>query len=159
MDVLDSCTWIYGVTRTCPEAVDLLDEIIRDADGPQIAVSAYIFNEVIEGIARSSANRRAIDEAQTRFSEIVHANPQVRAPRRQDVRQMDVRRVRDDVRVQMMAETFGIQPKDVPIVVCTYESATDYAVIYTSDEDLSEFEPRRHGLEQLSVQYVDCAGC
>lgn len=71
---------------------------------------------------------------------------------------MDVRRVRNDVRVQMMAETYGIQPKDVPIVTCAYKSATDYSIIYTSDEELSQFEPPRHGLERLSVRYIDCSG-
>lgn len=80
MDVIDSSTWVYAVTRTCPAAVDLLDEIIYRADSTHITVSPYIFNEVIDGIARSITNGRAIDEAQTRFSEIVHKNPQVNAP-------------------------------------------------------------------------------
>lgn len=159
MDVIDSCTWIYGVTRTCPAAVDLLDELIYGSDGPRVAVSAYIFNEILEGIARSARDNRAIEEAQTRFSEIVHGSPRVSAPHQEDVRRMDVREVRSDVRVRMMAETYGIQPKDVPIVVCAYESATDYGIIYTSDEELSEFKPPRYGLERLSVRYINCSGC
>lgn len=159
MDVIDSCTWIYGVTRTCPAAVDLLDEIIYRTDGPRVAVSAYIFNEVIDGIARSGTDGQVIDEAQTRFSEIVHGNSRVSAPDHRAVRKMDVREVRSDVRVQMMAEAYDIQPKDVPIVTCAYESVTDYGIIYTSDEDLSQFDPPQHGLERLSVRYVDCSGC
>lgn len=35
------------------------------------------------------------------------------------------------------------------------ESVTDHGVIYTSDEELGTFEPKQHGLEPLSVQYVD----
>lgn len=159
MDVIDSSTWVYAVTRTCPDAVNLLDEIIYRTDGSRVAVSPYIFNEVIDGIARSITNGRAIDEAQTRFSEIVHKNSRVDAPDYRDVREMDIRRVRNDVRVQMMAETYGIQPKDVPIVTCAYESVTDHGIIYTSDEELSQFNPSRYGLEQLSVRYVDCSGC
>lgn len=158
MDVIDSCTWIYGATRTCPAAVDLLDGIIYRSNGPRVAVSAYILNEVIDGIARSGTDRQVVDEAQTRFSEIVHGDQRVSVPDHRDVREMDVRQVRNDVRIQMVSEAYDIQPKDVPIVTCAYESVTDYSIIYTSDEQLSQFDPRQHGLERLSVEYVDRSG-
>ncbi len=52
MDVFDSSVWIYGVTQTCDEAVVLVDDVINGSQS--VAVSAYISNEVIGGIAQSS---------------------------------------------------------------------------------------------------------
>lgn len=158
MHVLDSCTWIYGVTQKCPPAVSILDRIIHQSGGPCVAVSAYIFNEVIAGIERSATDRAAMDEAQTRFSEIVHGNQRVKAPTQEQVQNIDLHYVRNLPHVQMMAATYGIQAKDVPIVYFAYQHAHENTAIYTSDEDFSNFQPHQHQLNCLSLEYIDCEG-
>lgn len=158
MLVFDSCIWIYAVTQTCPNAVDLVDTIIYDRDAPRVAVSAYIFNEVIEGITRSAPDNQAMNEAHTRFSEMVHDNQRIIAPPQDRVEAIDLHEVRRRPYVRMMATSYDIQPKDVPVVYFAYQHADDTARIYTSDEDLGQFTPSLFDLDSLAVEYVDCTG-
>lgn len=155
MDVFDSSVWIYGVTQTCDEAVVLVDDVINGSQS--VAVSAYIFNEVIEGIAQSSNDSQAVTEAQTRFGEIVHGNPWVDAPTQADVTRMDIRAIRQNNWVQLLGQTWGIQPKDVPIIELAANVTNGTTIVFTADRSLSKFVPSNHGLTDITLQYVDCS--
>lgn len=156
MHVIDSSTWIYGITGNCRPAVSLLDEVIY-GDRIQIAVDGYIVTEVMDGLERTHSDHRKIEQAQQRFSEIVHGNRSIRSPTVEEVRRVDLEQVRNSPNVQMIAQTYGIQPKDVPIVTCAFQYGRENSVIYTSDEEFSTFDPPRYGLDQLRVEYVDCS--
>ena len=122
MHVLDSSVWIYAITRTCDDAVAVVDQVL---DGDlRVAVDAYVFNEVIEGIERSGSTYDAITEAQTRFAEIVHGSPAVQEPTQRRVQALDLDTVRSDERVQLLGLTWDIQPKDVPGELSTLSAAT-----------------------------------
>lgn len=158
MLVFDSCIWIHAVTQACPNAVDLVDTIIYDRDAPRVAVSAYIFNEVIEGITRAAPDNKTMNEAHTRFSELVHGNQRIVAPPQDRVEAIDLYDIRRRPYVRTMATTYDIQPKDVPVVYFAYRHADDTARIYTCDEDFSQFTPGEFNLGFLAVEYVDCTG-
>lgn len=158
MDVFDSNIWIYGLTRTCDDAVALVEEVI---DNPvHVAVSAYIFDEVMENLQRSEESQEVIHRAQTNFATIVHGNHTIHGPTQDEIEQIDIEARRRDPRVQIMSEVFDIQSKDVPILVFAHQFAqqsnTPATTIYTADEEFSQFDPR-HYFENLLMQYVDCS--
>lgn len=157
MDVFDSSVWVYGMTQSCDDAVQLLESVVIDGRR-EVAVDAYIFNEVFEGIARSGTEAAAIAELQTRFGEIIHGNQQIRGPDQEAVSALDVDAVRASPKAQMAAQGFDIQAKDVPIVWLAYEYRESEPTIYTSDRDLSRFTPAEHGFEKLGMEYVECRG-
>lgn len=154
MQVLDSSVWIYAITYTCEDAVAVVDQVINSEF--RVAVDAYVFNEVIEGIERSGSGYDEISEAQTRFAEIVHGNPAIQEPTQHRVQALDLDTVRSDERVQLLGLTWGIQPKDVPIVQLAYRQSSEPTVIFTSDQDFSNFEPREYGVDDIVIRYVNC---
>lgn len=155
MHVLDSSAWIYAITYTCDDAVAVVNQIVNG--DLRVAVDAYIFNEVIEGIERSGTDYEEISEAQTRFAEIVHGDPAVQEPAQHRVQALDLDTVRSDERVQLLGLTWNIQPKDVPIVQLAYRQPAEPTVIFTSDQDFSNFEPREYGVDDIVIRYVDCS--
>lgn len=160
MDVYDSNIWIFGLTRTCAQAVDLLEEAIYG--NRQAGVSAYIYDEVMINLQRSEHSQEVIDRAQTRFAEILHGNPSIHGPSEEEIAQMNVDAIRSDPTVQTMGTALGIQPKDVPVVVFAQQCATSNrgqggqtTTIYTADYEFGQFDPRTH-FEYLVMHYVNC---
>jgi len=115
MDVFDSNVWIYGLTKTCAQASNYVDQVIRH--DRRVAVSAYIYDEVMRNLDRSQHGHEEIDRVKTRFAEILYDNGRIEAPSDEEVRAMDIDEMRSDPAVQAMGAGFDIQPKDVPILV------------------------------------------
>jgi predicted nucleic acid-binding protein len=157
MDVFDSNVWIYGLVGDCEEAVALLEEVLTDPI--HVAVNAYIFDEVMQNLARADLAQDVIDSAQTEFATIVHGSHTVHGPTQDELRQMDVEAHRLDPRVEMIGETFGIQPKDVPILVFAHQYAQQpdapTTVIHTADREFARFDPSDH-FESIVMRYVNC---
>lgn len=158
MDVFDSNIWIYGLTGKCDDAVSLVEKAVTTPF--HVGVSAYIFEEVIVNLQRSSHSHETITRLQTRFADIVHGNHTIHGPTQEQIAQLDLETHRTDPRVQAMGEAFGIQNKDVPVVVfarqCAQRPDAPMTTIYTADEGFAEFEPDAY-FEKLALQYVDCS--
>lgn len=144
--------WIWGLTQRAPEAVSLVEEVL---DGERyVGVSAYIHGEVMAAFDRShSADSDAIKTAKNAFNIIVAKRHNVDFPDQADVGQMDVHDMREKQLIQLLGWSWGIQPKDVPIVVFA-ESYDDMTTIFTADESFSEFDPAAHGIDNVELEYV-----
>jgi hypothetical protein len=121
-------------------------------------VSAYIFEEVLQNLNRSGHSRAVIERAQTRFADIVHSAQTVDGPTQTQIRAIELEARRSDPRVQAMGEAFGIQDKDVPLVVFARQCAQDLGesvTIYTADREFSRFDPSPY-FDDLGMKYVDC---
>lgn len=159
MDVYDSNIWIHGLVGNCEEAIALIDEVINNP--VHVAVNAYIFDEVMQNLTRADLSQEAIDSAQTEFATMVHGNHTIHGPTQQQIEQMDVEVRCRDPRVQMMGDAFGIQPKDVPILVFAHQLAqqpnASVTTIHTADREFGQFDPRDY-FDNLLIRYVDCSG-
>lgn len=158
MDVFDSNIWIHALTRTCDDAVALVEEVINNP--VHVGVSAYIFDEVMENLQRSEESREVINRAQTNFATITHGNHTIHGPRQEEIERIDIEAQRRDPRIQIISEVFGIQSKDVPILVYAHQlsqrSNAPVTTIYTADKEFAQFDPNHH-FENLLMQYVDCS--
>jgi hypothetical protein len=158
MDVFDSNIWIFGLTQACEEAVSLVDRAIDTAY--HVGVSAYIFEEVMHNLQRSSHDQEIIERVQTRFADIVYGNPTIHGPTQAEIQEIDLDMVRRDPRIQAMGEAFDIQNKDVPIIVfarqCAHPQDAPEVVIHTADREFSRFNPQQH-FESIDMRYVDCS--
>lgn len=158
MDVFDSNVWIYGLTQTCEEAVSLVEEAIENAY--HVGVNAYIFDEVMRNLQRSEQDRETIKLAQTRFAEIIHGNHTIHGPAQKEISQMDIDAVRRGPMVATMATVFGIQAKDVPVLVYAHQLVQPQdaptTVIHTADRGFSRFDPSAH-FEEIVMRYVNCS--
>jgi hypothetical protein len=127
-----------------------------------VAVSAYIYDEVMQNPDRSQHSQEEIDRVKTRFAEILYNNDRVDAPSIEGVRAMDLDEIRKDPTVQAMGAGFRIQPKDVPILVFARQVASrvtspdESVVIRTADEQFSQFDANNH-YPDVEIQYVDCS--
>jgi hypothetical protein len=151
-DVFDSSVWIWGLTEQAPEAVTLIEEVL---DGERyVAVSDYIHGEVMNAFDSSrTADDDAIKTAKNVFNIVVAKRHNVDFPDQDEVGQMNVYEAREEPMVDLLARSWGIQPKDVPIVVFAsgYEGMT---TVYTADGAFSEFDPASHGVDDVAVEYV-----
>ena len=125
-----------------------------------VAVSAYIFDEVMLNLDRADLSQDVIDSAKTEFATIVHGNHTVHGPTQEEIRQMDVEARRRDPQVQLVSEAFGIQAKDVPILVYAHQLVqrqdAPTTAIHTADREFSQFDPSVH-FEKIVMHYVDCS--
>lgn len=169
MEVFDSNVWIYALTRECEEATTLVENTlgIGDSggndgvtDGPTVVgVNAYIFDEVIRNLGRSTQPRETINVIQTRFADIVYGNKYVQGPSQEAISRMNIDVVRNDPTVQTLATGFGIQAKDVPVVVYAHQCVDNYGdpvTIHTADRQFSQFRSRRY-FDDIGIEYVDCS--
>lgn len=157
MEVYDSNIWIYGLTRTCDPAVDLIDEVVENP--VHVALNAYIFDEVMTNLDRSEQDREVVEQAKQRFATIVYGNHTIHGPTQGEIEQMDLEAHRTDPRVQMMGDVLGIQPKDVPIVTLAHQYAqrpdTPTITIHTADRPFSDYDPSEN-FDGIVMRYVDC---
>ena len=72
-----------------------------------------------------------MNRAQTWFSDLVYGRHTIHGPSQAEIEQMDVERQRRDPRVQAMGEAFGIQEKDVPILVYAHQCARTEVTVPT----------------------------
>lgn len=159
MDVFDSNVWIYGITRTCYEATELVDRVVENPY--HVAISAYIYDEVLENIQAADQPQEVLDEALTDFSTMVHGNHTIHGPTRQEIREMDVEALRRTAQVQAMSEMTGVEPKDVPVLSFGYDIAhgsdAEETTIHTADRPFSRFDPSEF-FSGIVINYIDCSG-
>lgn len=147
-DVYDSSVWIWGLTEQAPEATALIDDVL---DGDRyVGVSAYIHGEVMAAFDSSrTADTQAIKDAKNTFNVIIAKRHNVDFPDQHEVGKMNIYDVREEHMVELLARSWEIQPKDVPIVV--FADRYDDTTIFTADEPSSNFNPADHGVD---VEYV-----
>lgn len=162
MDIFDSNVWIWGLTYECDLAEGLIEDVVHEERW--VAVSPYIFEEVVQNLARSEHQQKTIERAQTRFGEIVHGSSHVDAPSMDAVRQCDLDEVRSMHPYSTIASTTGIQVKDAPILSYAHSWADlpdtrrpggDVVTIYTADRSFARFDAEEY-YENLQMQYVPC---
>lgn len=151
-DVLDSSVWVWGLTEQAPAAETLVEEVL---EGDRYAgVDAYIHGEVMNAFDRSrTAGSGAIKHAKNTFNVIIAKRHNVDFPDQAEVGKMNVHRVRADRMVELLGQSWDIQPKDVPIVVFASEY-DDVTTVFTADRNFSEFEPESHGIDDVEIEYV-----
>jgi hypothetical protein len=151
-DVYDSSVWIWGLTEQAPEAASLIEDVL---DGDRyVGVSAYIHAEVMRAFDSSrTADTQAIKDSKNVFNVIIAKRHNVDFPDQDDVGQMDIFDVRNEQMVELLARSWGIQPKDVPIIVFAdrYDETT---TVFTADKPFSKFDPTNHGIEGVELEYV-----
>lgn len=151
-DVFDSSVWIWGLTEQAPEAASLIEDVL---DGEQyVGVNAYIHGEVMDAFDSSrTADSEAVKQAKNTFNVIIAKRHNVDFPDQAEVVRMDIREVRANRMVELLGQSWGIQPKDVPVIVfaTTYD---DMTTVFTADRDLSRFQPSDHGISDVEVEYV-----
>jgi hypothetical protein len=152
VDVYDSGVWVYGSLRRAPEAVALMEEVVeRDH---YVAISAYIHGEVTEAFDRSMvAGGDDIREAKKRFNAIVAKRHNVEFPGHQAIGQMDIHEVRRQQPVRLLASAWGIQAKDVPIMMFA-EQLSGESTVFTTDGPLADFDPESAGVDGVAVEHV-----
>ncbi|MFB6180038.1 MAG: hypothetical protein ABEI77_09975 [Halorientalis sp.] len=162
MDLFDSNVWIWALTHECIPAEELVDTLV--AGERWVAVSPYIFEEVIQNLARADQRQAVIDRAQTRFAEIVHGNQHVIAPAQDAVAACDLESVRTAPHHQLIASQMGIQAKDAPIFSIAHHWAQkhpskrpggDTVTIYTADRSFSQFDAESR-FDSIEMRYVNC---
>lgn len=152
MDVYDSGVWVWGLTGKASEAVDLIEEVV---DGDRyVAVNSYIHGEVIEAFDRATrAGTEDIHQAKKNFNVIVSKRHNIEFVDHEAIEQMDIHAVRELQTIRLLGLSWEIQTKDVPIIMLA-EQFSNPATIYTTDRDLSEFEPSTVGIEDVTTEYV-----
>lgn len=151
-DVFDSSIWIWGLTEQAPEAEGLVEGVLDG--GRYVGVDAYIHGEVMNAFDRSrTAGSGAIEDAKNTFNVIIAKRHNVDFPDQEEVGKMDVYQVRGNRMVELLGQTWGIQPKDVPIIVFASEY-DDMTTVFTADWNLSKFDPASHGVNDVEIEYV-----
>jgi predicted nucleic acid-binding protein len=150
-DVYDSSVWIWGLTEQAPDAVSLVEDVLHSDF--YVAVSAYIHGEVMAAFDSSrTADSQAIKDAKNAFNAIIAKRHNVDFPDQSEVGKMNIYEVREQHMVQLLASSWEIQPKDVPIVV--FADRYDDNTIFTADEQFSKFDPADHGINGIDIEYV-----
>lgn len=156
-DVFDSNVWILALTESSAEAETLLDEVL--GDDRRVAVSAYVFVEVLEAFARELDLGERIDAYQTAFAAIVADSPSIDGPTQERVERTDLDTVRSSAETKFMARILSIQAKDVRIVLLAWDHYDDSPTVFTADRSVAEFDPEQHDLDRISLKRVDPDVC
>ena len=149
--VFDSNIWVLAFTGRNELASKYVDDV-RDGK-MKVAVSAYIYDEVLEAFDRSLKGA-AVDDVQTDFIEFVFNCPSVAGPTQKDIKDMEVEQLRNHPPIQMMGRVLDIQPKDVPIVFLAWRCREDKPNILTADKPFSKFDPAEHNLDEIGMTYL-----
>lgn len=152
IDIFDSNIWILGLTERNVEATALLQEV-WDGDR-SVAVSAYIYDEVFEAFDRDLSGAD-IQQAKNNFSNLVFKSQHVDGPETEEIKNMDLHRVRRAAVPTMMSRVIGVEAKDIPILVLAWQNREDEPTVFTADRPFSRFEPSNYGLDELSIERVD----
>ena len=114
----------------------------------------FLDREVMDAFDSSrTADSEAVKQAKNTFNVIIAKRHNVDFPDQAEVVRMDIREVRANRMVELLGQSWGIQPKDVPVIVfaTTYD---DMTTVFTADRDLSRFQPSDHGISDVEVEYV-----
>lgn len=157
MKILDSNLWVKGTLRTNKAATEWLAEI--EARTTTSAMDEYILAEVLAAFDRALTGEKR-DRVLTAFLNRLHVMDGLveypgwhtqRSSRQDSV--LDYHRNRTVIR--MLVRVFGVQAKDVPILVFAYTFYDQHPTVLTNDESFSGFDPSAHNLPNMSIQYVE----
>lgn len=161
MDVFDSNIWALGITETDPAAAELVAEV---RDMPRsVAVSAYIFCEVLDALASAEyVEPHEVEQTQTNFGAFVHRAAVVEGPTQDEIEACDVAHIRNENWAGLIGALADIQPKDAPVLALAdgirqNARRPDTVTIYTADEPFASFDPDAAGLDRLQMEYVGAA--
>ena len=153
VDVFDSNVWVLALTESSTKAEILLEEILEDER--TVAVSPYVFVEVLDAFAHELNSREQVDGYQTAFATIVADSSSIEGPAQDDIERTDLDAVRDSGEATFIPRILSIQTKDVPIVLSAWSYYDRDPTIFTADRSFATLDPERYGLERMSVEHVD----
>jgi hypothetical protein len=152
VDVYDSSVWVYGSLRRAPESIALVEEVVKG--DRSVAISAYIHGEVTEAFDRSmTAGNDDIREAKRRFNTIIAKRQNVEFPGHEAIGSMDIHEVRRQQPIRLLASAWGIQAKDVPIIMFAEELSGD-STVCTTDGPLADFDPEGAAVDGVTIEHV-----
>ena len=160
MLILDTNVWILAFISSESEQAALKDRI--DAGEERTAVSAYIYNEVVENFSGLPGFERADeDQAISNFTRFITASPHVEAPTQAEVERLDLSDVRDQGAHIALGRVLDIQAKDAPIVALAVKHAVEIeaagsdeqVTIYTSDKSFGNLNPEAFSLN-VKMEYI-----
>lgn len=155
MDVYDSNVWVWGLTEKAPAAVEKIDEV--RAGDRYVGISAYIHGEVTEAFNRAaSAENSEIREMKREFNVIVAKRHNVEFPGHEAIGSMDIHEVRRQQPIRLLASAWGIQAKDVPIIMFAEELSGE-TTVFTTDDPLADFDPERADIDGVVVEHIPTA--
>lgn len=154
MKILDTNLWVFGTLQTNDRAVTLLDKI--DRGETTSAISPYMLQEALAAFDRvKGLSPGERDTVKTAFlTRLTRMAGLLEAPSSRDVYESLLDEQRSASTAQTLARVCQIQPKDVPILVLAFEHRDREPTILTNDESFAEFEPPRHSLPEISLEYV-----
>jgi len=100
----------------------------------------------------SAAERDAVKTAF--LTRLTRMQGLLEAPSSRDVNESLLRERRAAPAVRTLARVCGIQPKDVPILVLTFDHCERRPTILTNDESFADFEPEVCSLPEITIEYV-----
>lgn len=154
MKILDTNLWVFGTLQTDARAAELLAAI--DRGEVTSAINAYMVQEALAAFDRTkglSATER--DTVKTSFlTHLTRMMGLIEAPSSCDVSDALLRERRSAPTARTLARVWGIQPKDVPILVLAFEYREREPTIPTNDEQFADLEPAAHSLSEISIQHV-----
>ena len=146
--IFDSNIWILGFTESHEAAKNLIRRHTRGEY--TIYISAYIYDEVYQAFDRSLKGS-AVDEAKQNFSQFIAGNDHIEGPSQQELKEMDIDRVRNLPENKMLGRILGVQTKDIPIVVFAWMHRQKSPEIFTLDRPFASFEPTEFNLFEISI--------
>lgn len=154
MDVLDSNLWVFAGTGTNRTAIELVEGAVSGER--EIAINAYIHQEVVRAFERSSELSGAeTDEAIEDFLAVLNGYPTIHTDFTQaDVRALDLDTYRLRPNNRLLAAVLDIQPKDVPLVTLAFRYYDRGPTIYTNDRAFATLDPSEYNLPEMGIEFV-----
>ena len=162
MLILDSNVWIYIATANdfpveiysehFGEPLLFFDEFLKGRR--QTAVSAYMVEEIHQGIQRSErAEGEEVDDALTKFYGLMQRSEYVCNDVDQaQLEDLSLREVRQRTHNTLLAELLDIQAKDAPIFTLAYRYRFDQPHILTDDEGFAELTPAELDISNITIE-------
>jgi predicted nucleic acid-binding protein len=154
MKILDTNLWVFGTLGTHDYAERLLDEIERGETTS--AINAYVVQEALNAFDRTAGLSPAErDEVKTLFlTRLSRMTGLVEAPSSRDFADDLLAERRSASKTRLLGRVLDTQPKDVPILVLTFEHETRQPTILTNDESFAALQPAEYGLDSITLEYA-----
>lgn len=118
-----------------------------------MSVSPYIYEEVVEVFDTAPVSRVSRDRALENFALLVANRPNVAAPDRFELREMDLERVRSHAATRLLGTVLDVRPKDAPILWHAFD-VDGATTVYTADRPFAGCDPARHGVPDVELRFV-----
>jgi len=150
--VYDANCWINGITGSELEYELYFRQLL--ADRVPIAISAYVYNEVIEAFRRGQhAGDDEWREQRDNFAEVVVKADHVVHPRREELRRTDIEPIRREASATMLATLTGVEAKDVPVLTYAWACPGE-TLLFTCDRSFASFDPDDTPLGGITMEYL-----